>query len=259
MNIGIQGADRVSIEYRLHFDGGETLSHTVHVDTHSADRQADIGDQNAPAWTRLENHQCTNCPYSGSAVSHCPAAVRLSPLIEQLSDRPSNSEVDLEVQTTERLVSTRTTLQRAMSSLFGAAIASSQCPHTRFLLPMARFHLPLSSESETVYRVASMHLLGQHLRRTQGEEVEPGMDDLADRYRQLGQVNRGLAARLRSAGKEDVSVNAVILLDLLARIVPTNIEDELEELCRWFGVPVTGCEESERDGGAVPVQQSVAG
>lgn len=227
--------NKVSIEYRLHFDRGESVSHVVQVSIQGS-RPGQGGD--LPDWTKIENHQCSNCPYRNGEVSHCPAAVKLAPLVEELSDHPSDTEINLEVVTAERTVRTHATLQRAMSSLFGAAIASSQCPHTSFLLPMARFHLPLSTESETVYRVASMFLLGQHLRRRQGEEVEDGLTELTERYKQLAHVNRGLAARLRSSGKEDVSVNAVILLDLLARIVPTNIEDELEDLCRWYGVPV---------------------
>ncbi len=56
-----------------------------------------------------------------------------------------------------------TSLPRALSSLFGLICALSDCPHTRFLRPMAHFHLPLSSDTETLVRTASLYSLQRDL------------------------------------------------------------------------------------------------
>lgn len=236
---------RVSVEYRLHFDDGVAVTHTVDIDTPGA--ASDTGPAEVsrlaalPEWTRLDEHQCPNCPYPVGPASpadspaRCPVASRLAPLVDKLDDRPSHEEVEVDVRTSERRVQARTSLQRAVSSLFGLIIASSDCPHTRFLLPMARYHLPLASESETVYRVAGMYLVGRYLRRDgRPLPVDDDFDELHERYRQLGVINRALAARLRQASDEDASVNAVILLDLLARLVPDNIERAFDELRHWY-------------------------
>jgi hypothetical protein len=71
----------------------------------------------------------------------------------------SYDTIRLDVTTRERFISQDTTAQRGISSLLGLLIATSGCPHTRFLRPMARHHLPFASCEETLYRAASMYAL----------------------------------------------------------------------------------------------------
>jgi hypothetical protein len=78
---------------------------------------------------------------------------------------------------------------------------------------MARFHLPLASTEETVYRATSMFLLAQYFA-----------------YR----VNRAMAERLRSASEQDAAVNAIVILDLLAKALPDAILDSLTEVRHLF-------------------------
>ena len=120
--------------------------------------------------------------------------------------------------------------------LFGLVIAASGCPHTRFLLPMARFHLPLADEEETLYRVAGMYLLQGFLRRHDSGAGDTELDGLKEKYAALHIMNRALAERLRAAGREDAPVNAVVLRDLLAKGVPWDIDDSLDGLRGWFDV-----------------------
>src|SRR5690606_40128032 len=58
--------------------------------------------------------------------------------------------------------------QQALASLMGLVMASSGFPKTAVFRPMARFHLPFSSESETAYRVAAMYLVAQHFAHRDG-------------------------------------------------------------------------------------------
>jgi len=115
-----------------------------------------------PPWTRLECEQCANCPLSTADTEYCPMAVRLVPLIELFGKVRSYDEVTARVDSDERTVTKRTSVQRVLRSLMGLLSASSDCPHVDFLKPMAHFHLPFSTTEETVYRVVSTYLLAQY-------------------------------------------------------------------------------------------------
>jgi len=132
----------------------------------------------------------------------------------------SYQPVLLEVEIAERTVSARTTVQRALSALYGLTIATSACPHTLFFRPMARFHLPLASEEETLFRAASSDLMAQYFRLRAGAPADWELTGLVGIYRDMQLINRARVARLRYAEEKDASVNAVILLDLLATAFP---------------------------------------
>jgi hypothetical protein len=165
---------------------------------------------------------------------YCPAAAALDELVARGGEMASFQQMRVEVETPERTVSSNTTAQRGYSALMGLLMAVSGCPHTAFFKPMARFHLPLASEEETVYRAVSMYLLAQYFRRCQGLDAEAGLNGLRDLYQNIGKVNKGMADRLRAASREDSTVNALILLDMLARAVPFVIEDSLEDVRHLF-------------------------
>ncbi len=185
-----------------------------------------------PPWTALDFHQCANCPLSTSDTARCPMAVRLVPLIELFDKVRSYDEVTAQVESDERTVTTRTSVQRVLRSLMGLLSASSDCPRIAFLKPMAHYHLPFSSKEETVYRVVSTYLLAQYFLRQQGRTADTGLDGLKAHYEELQQVNAKMAERLGAIRVEggDSSVNALVLLDLFAQSLPDSIDTELEEL-----------------------------
>jgi len=189
-----------------------------------------------PSWTELGFQQCGNCPLSTAQTSHCPMAVRMVPLVELFGKVRSYEEVTAQVESDERTVAKRTTVQRVLRSLMGLLSATSDCPHVAFLKPMAHFHLPFSSAEETVYRVASTYLLAQYFRRKQGQPADPGLDGLKAHYHALQQVNAAMAKRLAeiSAYDREIAgdshVNALVLLDVFAQSLPDSIDAQLEEL-----------------------------
>jgi hypothetical protein len=134
----------------------------------------------------------------------------------------------------ERTVFHKTTAQRAISSLMGLLFAVSGCPHTQFFKPMAYFHLPLSTEKDTIFRVAGMYLLGQYFRRSQGLAEDLEFSGLTKIYENLHQVNVDIATRLRSATSTDSSVNAIIFLDMFTKALPYVIEDKLQDIRYLF-------------------------
>ena len=212
--------------YRFQFPDGRAESLQVGAAA-QGERRADL-----PAWTELKFHQCANCPLSSSDTARCPMAVRLLPLVELFEKVRSYEDVTAQVESEERTVVKRTSVQRVLRSLMGLLTASSDCPRVDFLKPMAHFHLPFSSREETVYRVVSTYLLAQYFLRQQGKAADPGLEGLKARYRELQQVNAGMAKRLgaiRVQGGEG-TVNALVLLDLFAQSLPDSIDAELEEL-----------------------------
>jgi len=187
-----------------------------------------------PAWTDLEFNQCPNCPLNTEQHPTCPVAKNLIPLLKISDSLMSYDAVNVVISTPDRTISADTTMQRAVSAILGLIMATSPCPHTEFLKPMARFHLPLASEEETIYRTTSMYLLAQYFKSKAGLDVDTGFDGLTEIYSNLKIINRALASRFRAASEKDATVNAIILLDLLSHAVTWSIEDQLEELQPLF-------------------------
>lgn len=191
---------------------------------------APAADRELPAWTELTFNQCQGCPLQTSTHSHCPAAVYLSGVIDGFTDLVSYDKVRVTVESEERSVVATLSAQQALASLMGLIMASSGCPRTAVFRPMARFHLPFSSESETAYRVASMYLVAQHFVARAGDPADLALNDLERVYRGVHAVNRGMAQRLRAASRQDAIVNAVVLLDVYSSLVPAAIHDLLDEI-----------------------------
>ena len=192
---------------------------------------------NLPDWTRLGFHQCSHCPLSTEEHRYCPYAAALVEPARVTSMRASHEPVTVTVTSRSRTITADTTLQRAMGSLLGLIGPFSGCPVTRILRPMARFHLPLSSPDETLFRSFGTYLLGQYLRQRQGLDADWQMASLSQVYGDLRRLNHGMSSRLRASQDEDAGVNSFVLLDLLAADVSYALEaydGELDESFREF-------------------------
>lgn len=219
--------------YTLTFEDGSSRELLLEIDAGSETLLAPASDAR-PFWAKLDYQQCENCPLAVECTPFCPVAVNLISLIDWCGALVSYTSVKVRVVTAERTVSGETTLQRALSSLLGLIMATSPCPHTEFLKPMAHFHLPLASSEETVYRTTSMFLLAQYFLHKDGQEATWELDKLTNIYQQLQIVNRALTRRFKAAISQDATVNAIIVLDLLSQSVTWSIEDGLEELRYLF-------------------------
>jgi hypothetical protein len=184
-----------------------------------------------PFWTELKFSQCANCPLSTDAYAHCPAALHMAPAVESLKALVSFDVVGVTVTQAERTVHAETTAQQAMSSVLGLIMATSGCPWTDRLRPMARFHLPFASEAETVYRSVCMFLLARELL---GVGEAHGFAELTDLYENLHVVNRDMSRRLGAATRTDPARNAMALLDSYTTLLPAALESSLQELKPLF-------------------------
>ena len=187
-----------------------------------------------PAWTELGHHQCAQCPFANSATLHCPMAEALVDLQDFAGHLDSFKPLEVIVTTPEREIRTTVAAQRAVSSLMGLLIATCACPDVAWLRPMARFHLAMATEEETIYRATSMYMLAQYFRNKRGAAPDLMFEGLTERYRRLHAINIAMAARLRSSVDKDGSVNAVILLDLFAKAMPYSVADSVAELEHLF-------------------------
>jgi hypothetical protein len=127
-----------------------------------------------------------------------------------------------------------TTVQQAMSSVFGLIMATSGCPWTDRLRPMARFHVPFAGETETLYRSVSMYLLSQEFVPVETRAGARGFAALEDLYRNLHVVNRDMSRRLGAAATTDPARNALALLDSFTLLLPAALERSLDELQPLF-------------------------
>lgn len=187
-----------------------------------------------PAWTKLGFHQCPNCPLNADSQSYCPLALSIIDIVEHFDHVLSYDRIHLEVITKDRRISQQTSAQQGLSSLMGLLIATSGCPLTEYFKPMARFHLPLASRDETMYRAASMYLLAQYFLHREGKEADFQLNGLKEIYDNIQEVNYSVAQRLRSASEADSPVNAIVILDTYAKAIPFVIEDSLECIKHLF-------------------------
>jgi len=188
------------------------------------------GEINQPPWARLEFNKCENCPLKQKNHPYCPIAVSIADIIPKFKDRKSFETALLRVTTPERIFEKVTPLQQGLGSLLGIFMVTTGCPHMRILRPMVRFHLPFATIEETVYRAASAYLLGQFFRMKKNMQPDWDLQDLAKEYEEIQSVNMGITDRLRSISEEDANTNAIVVLDVFAKALPSSIFVDLREL-----------------------------
>jgi len=222
--------DPLNIHYLLSLKDGSERRFSVCLDGDSLESLSSPEDP--PPWTELSFHRCPNCSLREQV--HCPLALQLVEPVRLCSGLVSYEELLLRVETPERDFLRETSAQRAIASLMGLLIGASGCPHTTLFRPMARFHLPLSNEEETIYRATSMYMLAQYFAWQRGQSPDIHLEGLKQAYREMHIVNLHIAKRLWAVVKEDSSVNALILLDLFSKALPDTIADSLEEIRYLF-------------------------
>lgn len=225
--------DPIVIRYKFSFDDGRDYRFRVILDPITL-TPTRLPKKSQPEWTRLEFHRCTDCPLDAKQHKYCPVAMRLHPIVDQLRDVVSTEQVKVTVVTPQRSVIRRSSAQDGISSLIGVTIATSGCPLTAFLRPMARFHLPFADFDETAYRAASTYMLAQYFRVTRGQQADLTLRGLHEKYDQVSEVNRRMAQRLRAVPREDGAINAIVILDMFAKGLPPQFDALLSDLSHAF-------------------------
>jgi len=187
------------------------------------------------SWTDLDYHRCDGCRLADLGISKCPVAVNLQDIVQCFSASISYDKVNITIETDDRSYSKQNvTMQSGLSSILGLIMTTSGCPSLDYLRPMVKTHLPFASISETVYRAISMYLLAQFTRAKNGLEPDWGLGGLTDIYSQIDKINRAMVQRLQSATQQDASLNAVVILDSFAKMVPLTISGMINDLDELF-------------------------
>lgn len=223
----------VRITYRIELNKKTTEVFDFNLDAQSFELISEPV-ENPPKWTELAFKQCSHCPLKLEEHTHCPMALELHKVVERFHDTRSIDEVKLEVITEDRTIVQTTALQRVLSSMLGLIFPTCGCPKTAYMRPMARFHVPLASEEETVFRVAGMYLVAQYFLTHNGKKGQFAFDGLIKIYDDFHILNKAIASRLQYATDSDSSKNAITLLDMYSSLVPMLLEDQLAEIRGFF-------------------------
>ena len=182
-----------------------------------------------PDWILLDTNKCGHCPLASSPGARCPAAADLVPVVERFSALASVDSVEVRVVNAQYEARKRTDTQTALSALMGLILATSACPILSRMRPLAYTHLPFTTDTEMLYRIAAMHLFDCYLRGT-----TPDLQGLAGFFADFDTLNEAFAKRIKRATQRDASINALVVLHARNMLAGLSIENKLDETRVWF-------------------------
>ncbi|RPI05185.1 MAG: hypothetical protein EHM64_07435 [Ignavibacteriae bacterium] len=224
--------DVLKFRYKFQFENGEEKQFDVLLQAQTLEVVQHSPGANPP-WTKLQFHQCHNCPLKED-IAYCPVAVNISHLIEEFKFSTSYDKTWVVVETPERTYAQQTTVQNGLSAILGIYMVTSGCPILDYLRPMVRFHLPFATTDETVFRAVSMYLAAQYFRERNGLEPNWNLDGLVKIYKEVSTVNKGMWNRLSHASGFDANVNALIVLNTFGDALRFSLKRDLENLSSLF-------------------------
>ena len=220
--------DILLFEYTFDFNDGNSVKFAIHLDAETLN-YIPYSEPKEAEWTKLENNKCENCTLSNKDHLHCPIALSLNSILSHFYYNKSYETVKVTVKTAERSYFSEIALQHGLASMLGIYMVSSGCPILAKLKPMVRFHLPFASVEETIFRAASTYLLSQYIKKSQGGKPDWDLERLIEIYKEIEEVNQGLAMRIRSVADMDANINALVVLDVFAKEVPITVKAKLKE------------------------------
>jgi len=238
--------ETINIHYIFKFPDQREEKIDLHLNPQTLDLINEIPEK-LPSWTKLEFHQCPNCSLTIQTHPNCPLAIHLVKPFSIFDNLLSYETIRVDIVTNQRISFKDISAQKGMSSIMGLIMATSGCPHMGFFKPMARFHLPLATSEETVYRAVSMYLLAQYFLHINGDPVDLELKGLKKIYSNIQLINRAMFERLRAISNKDVSINALVILDAHAQTVPLDIDDSLQEIRSLFTPYFLQAEEYKHD------------
>lgn len=213
-----------TITYQLKLKDGSERRYEVDVDR--PDRVQEQNREDHPEWTRLECHQCDNCPLTQEVYRYCPAAIEFEEIASHFANTASIERADVWVHTHQRSYFKNCDMQTMLQSLYGLIMASSACPILSRLKPLAHFHLPFASLEETVHRLVGTFLINQYLHQHDGSgRPDWELRGIQELYGELKLVNLALMRRIRQASKDDANVNAIESFVSISSLVEMGIDD----------------------------------
>lgn len=216
----------MTIEYRITLDDNHQFSYGIELDRGYSAEAAKA----APAWTRLEHQQCSNCPLSRDNFSHCPAAVDLHRVIEDFQGLPAFKKAQVWVRTPEREYSKLVSLEEGLRALLGVIMATSACPVLGKLRPMAQNHLPFANNQEFALRTVSLYLTRQYFNFREGRHADWELKGLVRMFQQLQLVNQAFWQRIHDTCEGDSNLKAFLTFFSMASSMTYSLETQLQKI-----------------------------
>lgn len=216
----------MTIEYRISLDDNHDFSYRIELDRPYDPAQVLA----APAWTRLEYQQCSNCPLSRDRFSHCPAAVDLHRVIEDFQGLPAFKKARVWVRTPEREYSKQVSLEEGLRALLGVIMATSACPVLGKLRPMAQNHLPFANNQEFILRAVSLYLARQYFNFREGRRADWELKGLVRLFQQLQLVNQAFWQRIHATCEGDSNLKAFLTFFSLSSSMTYSLETQLQKI-----------------------------
>ncbi|BAN47838.1 DUF6901 family protein [Metapseudomonas resinovorans] len=216
----------MAIEYRISLNDLHEFSYRIELDREYDPEGASV----APKWTRLEHQQCSNCPLSREAYSHCPAAVDLHRVIEDFQGLPAFKKVQVWVRTPEREYTKQVGLEEGLRALLGVIMATSACPVLGKLKPMAQQHLPFASNQEFILRAVSLYLARQYFNFREGRHADWELKGLVRLFQQLQLVNQAFWQRIHDTCEGDSNLKAFLTFFSMASSMTYSLETQLQKV-----------------------------
>ncbi|MBL7671602.1 MAG: hypothetical protein JNM39_14045 [Bdellovibrionaceae bacterium] len=181
-------------------------------------------------WVRLDSKKCSHCPLNSKDSPYCPIAQNLHGVAAHFANDKSVVETKIQVTTGDRTYSKIASLQEGLQGIFGLIMATSGCPHMEFLKPMARFHMPFSSDIETMVRTTSLYLLRQYFNLKDGKPADFLLKGLEANYANVALVNQGIVERIRGMSVGDADRNALVLLDCFSSMISMEMSGDMGDV-----------------------------
>jgi len=216
----------MAIEYRITLDDNHEFSYRIELD-----RAYDVASiEAAPSWTRLEHQQCSNCPLSRPAFSHCPAAVDLHRVVEDFQGLPAFKKALVWVRTPEREYTKQVGLEEGLRALLGVIMATSACPVLGKLRPMAHNHLPFANNQEFILRAVSLYLSRQYFNFREGRRADWELKGLVRMFQQLQLVNQAFWQRIHDTCEGDSNLKAFLTFFSMSSSMTYSLETQLQKI-----------------------------
>ncbi|MGQ3684256.1 MAG: DUF6901 family protein [Candidatus Loosdrechtia sp.] len=201
------------------------------VDIERPDRTENANREMHPPWTRLEYHQCSNCPLVTVNCKYCPAAVDIEHIAEKFQKIRSIERADIWVHTKERAYFKNCNVQDGLTSLLGLVLASSACPVFSRLKPLTYFHLPFATLVETIHHLIGTYLIKQHMIHSGGTcSPDWELTGIKNLYKELEITNIHFMNRIRNVSVFDANLNAIQVFVAIAGLVEMDVNEILTEL-----------------------------
>jgi hypothetical protein len=216
----------MAVEYRILLDDEHTLNYRVESERTQDPAVLDL----APKWTSLEYNQCSNCPLSKAQHSHCPAAVDLYQVVEDFRRLPAFKKVQVWVRTPEREYTKLAGIEEGLRSLVGLIMATSACPISSKLRPMAHNHLPFASPQEFTLRAVSLYLARQYFNMREGRHADWDLKGLVKMFQQLQLVNQAFWQRIHDTCEGDSTLKAFLTFFSMSTSMTHSLETQLQRI-----------------------------